>query len=149
MAQETHITPADFFWNAAAQEAGFSGQFWLDAYNRYLDAVQRDPSQSFDKWEVERTFRVPFESGHVDVLVRMQPDGREYCALRFTVFPAGDGPDPFASWTVGILLWRRRERNASHTGRRCLAGLYEPLVTEPAPKPATPAGTAINPTVRR
>jgi hypothetical protein len=94
MAQETHITPADFFWNAAAQEAGFSGQFWLDAYNRYLDAVQRDPSQSFDKWEVERTFRVPFESGHVDVLVRMQPDGREHCALRFTVFPAGDGPDP-------------------------------------------------------
>ena len=47
MAQETHIIPADFFWNAAAQEAGFSGQFWLDAYNCYLDAVQRDPSPSF------------------------------------------------------------------------------------------------------
>jgi hypothetical protein len=94
MAQETRITPADFFWNAAAQEAGFSGQFWLDAYNCYLDAVQRDPSPSFAIWEVERTVRVPFESGHVDVLVRMQPEGREHCTLRFTVFPAGDGPDP-------------------------------------------------------
>ena len=98
MGQETRITPADFFWNAAAQEAGFSGQFWLDAYNRYRDAVQRDLSQSsdvsFDAWEVERTVRVPFESGHFDVLVRMQPDGREFCALRFTVFPPSDGPDP-------------------------------------------------------
>ena len=28
MGQETRIAPADFFWNAAAQEAGFSGQFW-------------------------------------------------------------------------------------------------------------------------
>jgi hypothetical protein len=94
MAQETRITSADFFWNAAAQEAGFSGQFWLDAYKRYLDALQRDPSPSFDIWEVERTVRVPSESGHVDVLVRIQPEGREHCALRFTVFPAGDGPDP-------------------------------------------------------
>ena len=94
MAQETRRTVADFFWNTAAHEAGFSGQFWLDTYNRYLDAVQRDPSPSFAKWEVARTVRVPFESGHVDVLVRIEPEAREHGALRFTVFPAGDGRDP-------------------------------------------------------
>ena len=95
MAQQTRITTADFFWNTAAQESGFSGQFWLDAYNRYLEAVQLDPSPSFDIWEVERTLRVPFEGGHVDVLVRAQPDGREYSVLRFTAFPASDGPEPY------------------------------------------------------
>ena len=94
MAQQTGIRPDDFFWNAAAQEAGFSGQFWLDAYNLYLDAVERDPSPSFDIWEVERTLRVPFRDGQVDVLVRAQPEGREYAVLRFTVFPAGDGAEP-------------------------------------------------------
>ena len=94
MAQETRITVADFFWNTAAHEAGFSGQFWLDTYNRHLDAVQRDPSPSFAKWEVERTVRVPFQGGHVDVLVRMEPEAREHGALRFTVVPAGDEPDP-------------------------------------------------------
>ena len=95
MAQETRITVADFFWNATAQEAGFSGKFWLDAYNRYLDAVRRlAPSPSFDIWVAARTVRVPFGSGHVDVLVRGEPEAREHGALRFTVFPAGDGPDP-------------------------------------------------------
>ena len=94
MTQETVVTPADFFGNAAAQEAGFSGQFWLDAYNRYLDEVQADPSRSFDKWEVARTVRVPFGQGQVDVLVRTQPEPREYGILRFTVFPAADGPQP-------------------------------------------------------
>ena len=94
MAQQTRITVADFFCNTAAHEAGFSGQFWLDTYNRYLDAMRRDPSPSLAKWEVERTVRVPFQGGHVDVLVRMEPEGREYASLRFTVFPAGDGPDP-------------------------------------------------------
>ena len=94
MAQEMRITVADFFWNTAAHEAGLSGQFWLDTHNRYLDAVQRDPSPSLDKWEAAYTVRVPFESGQVDVLVRIDPEAREYGTLRFTVFPAGDGPDP-------------------------------------------------------
>ena len=94
MAQQTRIKPADFFWNTTAQEAGLSGQFWLDAYNLYLEAVLLDPSRSFDKWEVERTVRVAFGGGHADVLVRAQPDGREHSVLRFTAFPAGDGPEP-------------------------------------------------------
>ena len=54
--------------------------------------MQRDLSSSsyvyFYAWEVVRTVRGPFDSGHFDVLVRLQPDGREYCALRFTLFPA-------------------------------------------------------------
>ena len=108
MAQQTRVTPANFFSNAAAQEAGFSGQFWLDAYNRYLDAVQQDPSPSFDKWEAERTVRVPFQQSHVDVLVRPQPEGREFSVLRFTVFPASDDPEPpqLDRW-----YWHGNDRN--------------------------------------
>ena len=94
MTQKRRITVADFFWNAAANEAGFSGQFWLDTYNRHLDAVRRDPSLSLDKWEVGRTIRVPFQGGHIDVLARVEPEAREHGALRFTVFTASDGPDP-------------------------------------------------------
>ncbi len=94
MTEQTRITPADFFCNAAAQEAGFSGQFWLDAYNLYLDAVESDPTPSFDKWEIERTVLVPFRGSRVEVLVRDQPDGREYSVLRLTAFPAGEGSEP-------------------------------------------------------
>ena len=94
MIRQMRITPDDFFWNAAAQAAGFFGPFWLEAYHRYLDAVQRDPCPSADKWDVERTVRVPLRHGHVDVLVRTQPEGREYCVLRFTVFPASEEPEP-------------------------------------------------------
>ena len=95
MVEQTSITAADFFWNAAAQDAGFSGEFWVEAYQRYLDAVEQDPSRSLEeRWHTPRTVRVPFRQGHVEVLIRTQPDGREYCALRFTAFPAGDGPEP-------------------------------------------------------
>lgn len=100
MDEQTGMTAENFFWNAAAQESGFSAQFWLDAYNRYLGDVELDPSPMFEAWEVERTVRVPFGSGQVDVLVRIQPDGREYAVLRFTVFPAAEGPEPrrFDRW---------------------------------------------------
>ena len=94
MTQERVVTYADFLTNAAARDAGFSGQFWLDAYKRFEDKVEADPSRSFDKWEVARTVRVPFEQGHFDVLVRVQPEPREYGILRFTVFPASDEPQP-------------------------------------------------------
>ena len=94
MSQQTPITPAHFFWNAAAQEAGLYGDFWLDAYNRYLEAVQQDPSPSSGKWDIERTVRVPSRQGPVDVLVREQMEGREFSVLRFTVFPASDSPEP-------------------------------------------------------
>lgn len=95
MVQDLHITSGDFFWNAAARDAGFTEQFWHEAYNLYLDAVDRDPSPSFDKFDVERTLRVPFRQSQVDVLVRVHPDAREYRVLRFTVFPtADDEPEP-------------------------------------------------------
>ena len=100
MTQQTSITSASFFLNAAAQEAGLSGQFWLDAYNGYLEAMRNDPSPSLPAWEVERTVRVPFGDSQVDVLVREQPEGQEHSVLRFTAFPAGNGTDPreFDRW---------------------------------------------------
>ena len=94
MVEQTRITAANFFWNAAAQDAGFSGPFWVEAYQRYLYAVEQDPSRSLDKWDVPRTVRVPFQQGQVEVLVRAQPEGREHSALRFTAFPAGGGAEP-------------------------------------------------------
>ena len=85
------ITPSSFFSNAAATEHGFTDEFWYRVFGLYLEAVARDPDPSFDKHEVERTIRVPFREGHVDVLVRCQPEPREFGVLRFTVFPASDG----------------------------------------------------------
>ena len=94
MVEQTDITAGDFFWNAAAQGAGFSGPFWVEAYERYVRAVEQDPSPSLDKWDVARTVRVPFRQGGVDVLVRTQPDGREFSVLRFTAFPDDGAPEP-------------------------------------------------------
>ena len=48
-------TPDLFLSNAAARDYGFTDEFWHKVYTLYLEAVQRDPSVSFDKLEVERT----------------------------------------------------------------------------------------------
>ena len=69
MTHQNETTPGDFFWNASAQDAGFSGQFWLNAYNLYLDAVERSPDRSLDRFFDAYTVRVPFGQGHVEVLV--------------------------------------------------------------------------------
>lgn len=95
MVEQTRITAADFFWNAAAQDAGFSSSFWVEAYQLFVDAVEQDPSPSLDgRWHTARTVRVPFQQGQVDVLIRTQPESREHLVLRFTAFPASDGPEP-------------------------------------------------------
>ena len=94
MFQQAPISAASFFSNAAAQEAGLSGQFWLDAYNRYVDAMEQDTAPFFERWEMERTVRVPFKQDYFDVLIRSLPEGREFCPLRFTAFPASGEPQP-------------------------------------------------------
>ena len=95
MVRRAADTPGDFFSNPTAREAGFTDNFWHHAYQLYLDAVRRDPSPSLDKFDVARTVRVPFRQGHVDVLVRVNPDPREFRVMRFTAFPAADDrPDP-------------------------------------------------------
>ena len=94
MARKFPITAADFFSNPPAQEAGFTGEFWHRAYNLYLKEVNRDPSRSLDKFDVPRTIRVSHGQGEIDVMVRMEPESREHGALRFTAFPASDGPEP-------------------------------------------------------
>ena len=78
MSKRISITPSSFFSNAAATEHGFTDEFWYRVYRLYLEAVARDPDPSFDKHEVERTISVPFREGRVDVLVRCQPEPREY-----------------------------------------------------------------------
>lgn len=93
MTDRPPLTPSDFFSNTAAREAGFTDEFWYAVYVLFEEAIASDPSNSFDKVDIERTFRMPFRTGHVDVLVRTSPDAREYPSVRFTVFPAGDEPE--------------------------------------------------------
>ncbi len=82
-------TPADFFVNAAAREAGLSNDVWHQAY--VLFRREADKEMTFDAYERERTVRVPSKGGAVDVMVRCQPDPREALIFRFTAFPAGPG----------------------------------------------------------
>lgn len=89
MLESPPITSDDFFSNAAAREAGLSDQLWYNAYTLYMEEVERDPSPSFDKYLIERTVRVPFGQGHIDVLVRSQPEPREEVIMRLTAFSSG------------------------------------------------------------
>lgn len=96
MVDQQQITSKDFFSNAAARDAGFTEQFWYQAYQLYLDEAARDPDPALDiKYTRPRSIRMPFREGHVDVIVRAQPESREYVIMRFTAFPADseDGPD--------------------------------------------------------
>ena len=93
MVQQQPITPNHFFSNAAARDAGFAEQFWYQAYQLYMDEAARDPERALDiKYTRPRSIRMPFREGHVDVIVRAQPDSREYVIMRLTAFPA-DGED--------------------------------------------------------
>ena len=94
MVKDSRDSAERFFLDSAAHDGGFSVRFWQDAKRHYQDALDQDPNPSFDKFEVERTVRVPFQTGHVDVLVRIQPDMGEYRALRFTAFTADGGSKP-------------------------------------------------------
>ena len=64
-------TPSDFFVNTAAIEAGLSNDVWHRAY--VLFRCEADKEMTFDAYEGERTIRVPFAQGLVDVLMRCQP----------------------------------------------------------------------------
>ncbi len=94
MPERSPLALGDIFSNAAARAAGFTDQFWFDAYNRWLDEIRNDAQGGFDAYEREHTFRMPYEHGEVDVLVRIEPEGREHPSLRFTAFPAEDTPTP-------------------------------------------------------
>ena len=90
------ITSQDFFSNAAAWNAGFTERFWYQAYQWYMDEASRDPEPALDiRYTRPRSIRMPFREGYVDVIVRAQPDSREYVIMRFTAFPTGseDGAD--------------------------------------------------------
>ena len=84
-------TPADFFVNAAALQAGLSNDVWHQAYT--LFRREADKEMTFDAYERERTVRVPSKGGAVDVMVRCQTDPREALIMRFTAFPAGPGAE--------------------------------------------------------
>ena len=88
MDSQRDIAPKDFFSNAASQDAGFTHRFWNQAYQLYLDEADRDPDPSLEKYRYPRTVQLPFRQGYVDVMIRAQPEAREYVIMRFTAFPA-------------------------------------------------------------
>ena len=105
MVNRQTITSQDFFSNAAARNAGFTEQFWYQAYQLYRDEAARNPDPALDiKYTRPRSIRMPFKGGYVDVIVRAQPESREYVIMRFTAFPADgeDGPnaDRIGWWYV-------------------------------------------------
>ena len=106
MAQETRITSADFFWNAAAQEAGFSGQFWLDAYNCYLDAVQRDPL-TYGKLSARSGF--PQRAATLTYWSGFSRKGGSTAPCASPCSRTATGLIP-VSWTVGTSMERRRKK---------------------------------------
>ena len=106
MVNRQTITSQDFFSNAAARDTGFTEQFWYHAYQLYMDEAARDPEPALDiKYIRPRSIRMPFREGHVDVIVRAQPDSREYVIMRLTAFPAdgedGSDADQNGWWYVG------------------------------------------------
>ena len=94
MTQATTLSPSDIFTNSTARAAELTDEFWFDAYHRWQDAVQNSPESFFRALDDPHTFRMPFPNGHADVLVRTQPEGREYYSIRMTAFPADDRNPP-------------------------------------------------------
>ena len=94
MLERPPISPSDFFSNAAARAAGFTDQFWFEAYHQWLEALRNDPSLPFAAFEDPYTLRLTYQHGDVDVLLRIQPEGHEHYAIRLTAFPAEDTPTP-------------------------------------------------------
>ena len=85
------VTNCDFFINAAALEAGLTQQFWHQAYLQFLrDAESDTTTAGFEMYDIARIVRISFHQKHIDVLVRCQPEPREYRIIRLTAFPAGD-----------------------------------------------------------
>ena len=89
------VTRCDFFINADAREAGLTRQFWYQAYLQFLKDTESDTTApGFEMYDIARTVRIPFHQKHIDVLVRCQPDPREYRIYRLTAFAAGDDRQP-------------------------------------------------------
>ena len=102
MVEQTSITAAGFFWNAAAQDVGFSSSFWVEAYQRYLDAVEQDPSRSRTEDGTLRA-RCGFPSGRATLTFwsgRTRRDVSTPCCAS-QCFQTAVGPNP-VSWAAGI-----------------------------------------------
>ena len=88
-------TRHDFFINDSAREAGLTQRFWNQAYLMFLKEAEGDTSVPvFDRYDIARTIRVPFGQGYLNVLVRCQPDPREYRIYRLTAFATGGERQP-------------------------------------------------------
>ena len=51
-----------------------------------MKALAEDPCRSSDVFDIDRTIRRPLGDEQIDVLVRNQPEAREFQQLRFTAF---------------------------------------------------------------
>ena len=91
------VTRCDFFINNAAREAGLTHQFWDEAYLQFLKDAENDTSTpEFERYDIARTVRISFHQKQIDVLVRCQPEPREYRIIRLTAFSIGDERQTFS-----------------------------------------------------
>ena len=98
------VTRYDFFINNAAREAGLTHQFWDEAYLQFLKDAENDTSTpEFERYDIDRTVRIPFHQKQIDVLVRCQPEAGEYRKIRLTAFSIGDERQ-----TPQLSRWYRR-----------------------------------------
>ena len=91
-------SPRSIFSNSAAREYGFTDEFWFEVYELYMKELADDLDRSFDVFDIERTIRQSLGGEQIDVLVRNQPDAREYQELRFTAFAAGEDGQQIPRW---------------------------------------------------
>ena len=104
MPETESVTRYDFFVNAAALEAGLTQKFWYQAYLQFLEDAENDTSTpGFEMYDIARTVRIPFHQKQIDVLVRCQPEPREYRIIRLTAFSVG-----YERQTPQLSRWYRR-----------------------------------------
>ena len=130
-------SPGAIFSNSAARKYGSTYEFWWDVYVLYEKALADDPCQSLDAFDIERTIHRQFGGRLIDVLVRNQPDAREYQQLRFTAFAedADEGVREIPWW-----YWRSDDRPV--LGEADPGGLHKPVVrTAASPELLASAGS--------
>ena len=117
MPKTESVARYDFFINNAAREAGLTHQFWDEAYLQFLEDVENDTrTPEFERYDIARTVRIPIHQKQIDVLVRCQPEPREYRIIRLTAFSIGDErqTSPLSRW------YRRIDESRTIVGEAAL-----------------------------
>ncbi len=93
MSTPYRFTSDDIFTNSTARDAGFDEAFWLQAFDGFQEAINRQPGGFLNNFDSPYTVRVPFRQGEVDVIVRVNDRPADTVILRFTAFQTESSQD--------------------------------------------------------